>query len=323
MKPFLISSVVFVAVAEAIAVVTAGSEDQFAFIFWTTPAALLISGTLLGLSRLLKMWRLLSMLVVLMLFGAGLGVLWTFLVAASLGPWIGAFGAPILLCWIAGGAAAGCALALSHHLSLARAVPLITAVSIAVSFAVFLIPIGAKKIANDQRLLTFVFRYVPGTGGVTIDEQPTSWDHEERLTEQDRKILANHYRTGHLDLEARHSNGSGPESRAIIVVHSPVKRQTKLPQPDRSTVYYFQTQNGFERLPPDAGVLDRSITLDVREYQWEGEKRVALSYLLDSWDGSATGADAIHWSGRDIEQMHAPEPAAGPVSNGESSPPAR
>lgn len=302
MKKLLLSFLIFFVVAEAIAFLTVGTEDQVAFISWTIPSALLAAFLSAGLSRLSEKWSRIPAYSTSIVAGGLFGFVWTYFVALFLGPWVGAFGAPILLCWIAGGAAAsfGHRFLLDHTLT--RAIPGIAAFSIAVSLAVFLIPVLVRIAANDQQILTFVFRYVSGEESLVIDEEPILWSHEERLTEKEREILKERYRTGHLDLSTRGSNGFGPQSRAIIVIERPLDGDVRLPQPDRCTVFYFQTRSGFDSFPQDVKLLERFITLGNREYESEGTEYVALSYMIDSWDGGATGSDVmIRWKKQDLE----------------------
>ncbi len=305
MKSLVTSFVIFLIVAEALAISRAGTEDQMAFIFLSLPAAMIVAWASLALSQLMNQWRVFPACAGLIIAGGVLGFLWTYVVAISLGPWVGAFGAPILLCWMAGGSSAGSACWLIRNQTLTRAIPRILAISVAMSFAVFSIPAMARRAANDQQILTFVFRYVPGNEDVIIEEAPTSWDHDELLTDDEKTILRKHYPTGLLNLEVRHSNGSGGESRTIVVVERPVDGEIKLAQPDHASVFYFQSGRGFNRFPRDAHVLDRAITLGVRQYDWQGTEYVALHYLLDAWDGSATGADVMRWNKKDIEQLPA------------------
>ncbi len=302
MKPLVASFVVFLLVAEGIAISTAGVEDQSAFIFWTVPAAVLIAGASLGVSRLTRRWRPVPACSVLMIGGGLLGLLWTLWVTRLLGPWVGGFAVPILLCWIAAGASAGSAVWFLRNGTPVQATLGIVTVSAVLSMAVFLIPVVAKRTANDQQIVTFFFRYVPGKGDVTIEEQPSSWTHEEDLTDEEKAILAKRYPAGRLVLEARHSDGSGPQSRMIIVVEKPVDRGIQLARPDHATVFYFQAASRFDRFPRDVPLLDRSIALAVREYAWKGTEYVALNCQIDLGDGSAIGRDVMRWRKEDIEQ---------------------
>ena len=301
MKRSALPSVSFLVVAEVIALFTAGLEDQGAFLFWTLPSALLAGVFAAGLSGWSKDWNKIVSYGTSVVCGAILGLLWTYTVALFLGPWVGAFGAPILLCWVAGGASAAVAAQCFRDYKPARSIPTVLAVSTVVSLAVFLIPLAVRKAANDQELLTFVFRYTPGTESLRISHDPSSWSHDQRLSDEEEETLRERYETGRLELEARHKHGAGAASRAILVVQRPVNGGLKLAQPDQETIFYFQTSTGFESYPESVACLDRFITLSSRQYEWEGTAYMALSYMIDSWDGSATGSDVMRWEKANIE----------------------
>ncbi|GEM_PF-2105088 len=194
---------IFFAVSESIALLKAGLEDQSAFLFWTLPSAVLAGVFAAGLSGWSKGWNKIVSYGTSVVCGAILGLLWTYTVALFLGPWVGAFGAPILLCWIAGGASAAVAAQCFRDYRPARSIPTVLAVSTVLSLAVFLRPLAARMAANDQELFIFVFRYTPGTEPLLISHDPSSWSHGKRLSGAEEAILRERYETGHLELEAR------------------------------------------------------------------------------------------------------------------------
>jgi len=239
--------------------------------------------------------------------GSIFGFLWTYIVGRLLGPGVGAFGAPILLCWISAGGTSFFAVRLLSGLPVARALPIIGAFAVISSVAVFAIPVIVKRANNDQQLLIFVFRYTPGENELQIDEsKPSAWSHDARLTAAEKSILSERVLKGRLQLETRGKNGTGVESRAIIVMERPIKEKLRLGQPDRSTVFYFQHNEGFELRPEGASTLKRFIRLDSREYSSEVTDYIAVGYLIDSWDGSATGSDIMRWAKRDTEPLLSP-----------------
>jgi hypothetical protein len=296
MKTIIIAFLVFFAVAEGIALATAGTEDFGAFILWTIPSGAISAflGTVLARSTQ-SIGRIPGM-ALSAVSGCVFGVLWTYLVGRLLGPWIGAFGAPVLLCWISAGATSFFAARLLSGFPVAKALPFIGAFAIISSIAVFAIPIILERANNNQQLLTFVFRYTPGENELQIDENnPSSWSHDARLTTGEKSVLIERFRKGHLRLETRGRNGAGPESRAIIVMERPIKAEVRLAQPDRSTIFYFQQNERFDLRPDGAPTLKRFIRLASRDYSSEGTNYTAVGYLIDSWDGSATGSDIMRW----------------------------
>lgn len=152
MKLLQFASAVFAVVAEAIALTTAGFEGQIPFILFTFLGSVFVSQILIWVSHRLANWRFLPTLIVLTILGAGLSIPWCFLIGVFVSYWILGIGPPVLLCWMAGGAAGGCTVAALKHRTLTRAVPWIAAVSVSASFAVFLILVIARIDSNDQRL---------------------------------------------------------------------------------------------------------------------------------------------------------------------------
>ena len=139
-KNYFITVIVFFFVAEGIALFKAGTEDQLAFFFWTSLPALL-AGFLGNLFvQLTKTWNKILSYFSCLIIGGIFGLFWTFIVVLFLGPWIGAFGAPVLLCWIAGGAASFFAAKAYVDLPLKKFFPFIIISSLTISVLVFVIP---------------------------------------------------------------------------------------------------------------------------------------------------------------------------------------
>jgi hypothetical protein len=84
-----------------------GAGDLSALIIWSVPLGVILALVLGALARRLVATGAVWPYVALIPTGAVAGYLWTLVVAAVLGPWIGAFSFPVLFCWIAGGVSAG------------------------------------------------------------------------------------------------------------------------------------------------------------------------------------------------------------------------
>jgi hypothetical protein len=79
-----------------------GAADLRPFAFWCLLAAAFAHPAMRSLQRRTARARNLVLVSVASLAGLAFGVAWTYLVALILGGWIGAFGFPVLLCWIVG-----------------------------------------------------------------------------------------------------------------------------------------------------------------------------------------------------------------------------
>jgi hypothetical protein len=79
-----------------------GAGDLRPFAFWCLLAAAFAYPAMRSLQRYAARVRNVVLVSVASLAGLAFGVAWTFLVALILGGWIGAFGFPVLLCWIVG-----------------------------------------------------------------------------------------------------------------------------------------------------------------------------------------------------------------------------
>jgi hypothetical protein len=87
-----------------------GSGDLGAFAYWNLLFALYVYATATVLRPRLRVTRVGPRIVTWTLIGGGAGFLWTWIVAAALGPWILTFSFPVLYIWTAAGALGGSAL---------------------------------------------------------------------------------------------------------------------------------------------------------------------------------------------------------------------
>lgn len=296
MRTFFACVFIFVAIAESIAIVTAGFEDQEAFVFWTLIAASIAGLLATKLKNTNKSLRKLIVYLLSAFFGFIYGLVFSYGVAFFLGPWIGAFGMPILLCWTAAGLSTFVAARLINDFPLKKSTPLILLTAVLASISVFSIPAIVRRVNNEQEVKIFVFRYTPGKREIVIvEDDPLSYSHDQRLSLTEHEVLKNRYQTGRLNLESQSVYGKGPESKVILVLSEPLTNEVSLRQPNQSTVFYFQNGNDFEAHSNTSPLLERRIVLGPREYTWENTDFVALSCMVESWDGSSTGRDVMLW----------------------------
>jgi hypothetical protein len=70
--------------------------------------------------------------------------------------------------------------------------------------------------------------------------------------------------------------GKGKHSLAILVLRSPIIKEVVLPEPDGSTVVYFQQSENWERKPSEVPTLRRGIELTPRGSAGNGEALFAI-----------------------------------------------
>lgn len=214
------------------------------------------------------------------------GVLWTYLVALALGPWVGAFSFPVLSCWVAGGAsgiiaAAGTCTKLKRGYVLAELL-LVTAIITAAT-------IGTEPLfillSRDQRLELVFVLWKPSSDPLSVEKQYGLGITSEELTQL--KLIGV---TGQLTVMGPGTFGRGKHTRAVILMQHESESPVELAQPDGSEVIYLQYDNEWKMYPPNAPTLRRTIRL-------EPDKRNpgATLYMVELADGSAQGGTAFTW----------------------------
>lgn len=308
MNKFFFSFGSFFATAEVIALFSAGGEDQGAFIFWTVLFGLAIAFVATRLTELTASWKPWSAYVTHILAGLLSGAMGLFVLALLIGPWIGAFGAPVFLCWMAGGGVAFFAAKISASsptpkVSLTITYTLLVAVVLS-AVILKVVPALVKAVRSEKQFTAIILRYSPGPRPIVLNElnAPALIIDQRKLlsngelNDADKKILTEHYPTGILEVVRKHTTGTGEPVKAVIVIDQFFKEDRQIFQPAKGTVYYFQKDSGFETWPQSSPLSKHKVRFKNREYLLNGIKKTALGYMVDNADGSSSGADLLDWS---------------------------
>ncbi len=82
-----------------------GAGDLQAFATWLVPLALIVPRAAAGFAEWSAPWPAVPRLIVATGIGALLGAVWSFAIAAALGPWFGAFSFQVAYCFMVAGVA--------------------------------------------------------------------------------------------------------------------------------------------------------------------------------------------------------------------------
>jgi hypothetical protein len=276
--------------AEVAAIATAGSQDQFAFLFWTLPLCVAVAAQFALLASGTFRETRLSLLACLSgLVGFIEGVAYTFVVAMFLGPWIGAFGMPVLYCWAGAGAAASLAAVLAVRKGTVSAIAGTALIGILIGSSIILGPRIINAIQEGRQVEIFVFRYQDVDQQVLVDQGRAELSQTE-LHELKRLVPA-----GSLTFTSGHRSGEGKEIRVVLVLRKPVVTVKRFPLPAEGTLFIVQQENGWTESPQSGERLDRSIVLEDRQASWEGRDWTATGFLVENANGSMQGGDVIEW----------------------------
>ena len=88
--------------------------------------------------------------------------------------------------------------------------------------------------------------------------------HRFGLTDEDFNHLQSIGRKGRLRVAGSESAGHPPfKSRTLIIARHQIKEQVDLPQPNSCEIIYYQADDGWRKIPPDAPVLKKRFRLSV------------------------------------------------------------
>ena len=165
--------------------------------------------------------------------GAAMGVAWTLIAGLLLGPWFASFSFPILPSWVMGGIAS--VLLATNRRPEAKREFWVTICLIIVlsSAAVFAGPTIAKW--NGEQKVHLIFaKWQPGAAPLRFTDSTPDFN----LTEQEKSLLRQAGIGGQIDVTGSFMDGSGDESRVVVVMAHQVAETIRLPQPKRANVIY-------------------------------------------------------------------------------------
>lgn len=143
---------------------------------------------------------------------------------------------------------------------------------------------------TDQRLTVQVVRWKPSQQAPTVSDvlQATNAALTTADLEQIRKLKLN----GTIENVGRVVSGTaGAESHALIVLDHPVLSRVELPEPDAVTVVYIQRHDGWEKYPPTAPTLKRTIAL--QPLQPQGRDLMQTEVMVEWATGERQGFGVV------------------------------
>lgn len=287
--------------SEVVAFVTAGFNDQFAFLLWTVPFAFAVGGVTCSVNRFFAQRGALLRLIIAMFVGASIGISWAVVTSMTLGPWARAFSMPYGQCWIAGGASGGATVALFGDAQILRGVPGAIVSAICLAVVSFGLP-PLVDIAAQNRTVTIVcVEYKPIDEPLTIDdsllvpEDGGNFTLGHSLKPSDIAAVKKCFPNGALKVNGASTTGSGPQIRLVLVMHRAVGNTKEFKLPENGSVVFIQTASGWHEEPVEYRALDRSIVLRDYRYDSQGKQHLTTSYEIENADGSRTGGLAFQW----------------------------
>jgi len=218
--------------------------------------------------------------------GVVVGVLWTYVVGQLLGPWLGAFSLPILLCWIAGGAS-GMILTMLYQENRRHAALISVSVILVLTVSAWTLSKSLGVfISGEQQLELLVLKWHPGTKPLTTTEAL-----EPSISKSDLEYLKAIGLTGEVRFSGSCKDGEGKAARAIIVMQAPLSEPVDLSLPNASQVIYVQTESGWNQYPLEAPTSQKQIRL------WTDLRSTSQDTLFsfERADGSRLSGTAATW----------------------------
>ncbi len=233
------------------------SDNLRLIIYYSGPFALLLGVAGATQSRRSVDQR--GSLLIAVLAGTALGFVYSYFVArfSLVAPTF--FVVLMLSCWVPGGISAMLVATIGKRLSV------VTGIAALCLSAIFLTePVFNAFTHNQQLTVAFVTPSDASTAQLAAYPETvgfhTSAEIQTAKNEVFERIRALGYKEDFRVLSLS-KQGKGKNSLAILVVRIPVTKEIALPEPDRSTVVYVQESEIWDKKPPEAPTLRRSIEI--------------------------------------------------------------
>jgi hypothetical protein len=195
-------------------------------------------------------WR----LVVMLVFGALVGIVGTLAAALFFGPGIGAVSLPILIAWVLAGSLG---LAVGRHrfsISLARELSAVGAV--ALLLAVIAEPLLLWARGSQELELFWLIRSDTSSDLRLVEERGTL-----ALEDAGEALLREAGIVGELRVKAWSRQGKGSRAVMYVVLDRPVTERHVLRQPDGGAIVYVQEEHGFRSYPANADLSEKVVEI--------------------------------------------------------------
>lgn len=262
-----------------------GRGDISSFLYLSLPFAFVIGSTSFLLPESIFGLKDLSRYCSLVCFGAVIGVLWSMIVAAAMGPWFHAFSFPVTHCWFAGGAIG--MISGSRNLEgNERAVSITKLCFILIIFVLVLGTAFSSSGGTKAEKLEIVWaKYMPGPNPLSVNDNDRS-----TITETELDLLRKKGLKGTLTVSAVTTHGDDGNARALIVLEKQLAAEVDLEQPDHTGIIYLQREGKWEKLPTNAPTVKRKIHLEI-----SNATPNETSYWVELETGAHQGGKAFVW----------------------------
>jgi hypothetical protein len=124
----------------------------------------------------------------------------------------------------------------------------------------------AKVRVTDQELSLSVFRWMPSSSALVIEDQrPTPGFPDMRLSPIELQQIKDTGINGLVSFAASSIHGSGKKSHATLIMQRPVTAPIALKEPDGTSVVYVQEGNDWKMFPPNEPTLQSTIRIEPME----------------------------------------------------------
>jgi hypothetical protein len=278
--------------AEMIALFASGLEDQIAFLIFTTPWLLIVGASATALTKSTSPKHPIILSITLAAIGGFAGLLYTYLIATMMGPWFGAFGIPVALCWIAGSATAAftpSALMNLRSTTAIRAMIFCVVISFMLAFCVALI-------AQSGQVTVVVIRHIPGPNPPNLDIITNNNIYEASpLTPEEITQIRQHLNNGEIHMEGGLTFGPSKPLKVVLVLQEPIHIKQLIQLPASGTVFVIQQTKDWLVTPTPNPSSKYKLELTKRTFLSNGNTKIATDFLIYKPDGGRTGANALTW----------------------------
>lgn len=155
----------------------------------------------------------------------------------------------------------------------------------------FYLPAIVKQVQitlNARRITVRVLKWSPTAAPLTIVDSGEN-SSATHLSDEEIEKIRNLGITGKLENCSLQHWGAGRRSQSVLIISQPPKRTVELPEPDEGTIIYLQRGDEWEKYPPNARTLKRTIRVE----PYSATETVVTAELSD---GSRQGSAACLWS---------------------------
>jgi hypothetical protein len=144
-----------------------------------------------------------------------------------------------------------------------------------------------KTNISKREVTLRILKWQPGPQALKVND---SFSGRVRLGQELVGRLKDIPLSGTIENHGHSVHESGKKIEVILIVQKQVEHRVELPLPDHGSIIYIQTEKGFERYPPEARTLNRTVSLEALQ-----DDPRQTSVMVELANGSRQGSGICCW----------------------------